>query len=141
MEDLQTIEAQVRDLAGQIDAPAIYLPTFGYSEDGARPFVQIDSAYHYVVEERGQEIRRNSTNDPDELLYWIFDDIASAIASDWELKNRREDEDFRIQWFTKRMELLRGLSPAWEQRWKNDHWQLLGSLGMRPEERITQTPQ
>ena len=105
MEDLPTIEAKVRDLAERIEAPANYLPTFGYSDDGARPFVQLDWAYQYVVEERGQELGRKTTTDLDELLYWILDDIADAMSWDYELRHRREREDSRIQAFTKRMDL------------------------------------
>jgi len=140
MESLRTIEAQVRDLAARIDAPANYLPTFGYSEDAGRPFVEVDGAYQYAVEERGQELSRQTTADLDELLYWIFDNVAGAISWDYELAHRREGEDSRIQAFTKRMELLSCLSPNWEQRWRDENWRLLNEVGLRPEEHPTQTP-
>ena len=134
MEDLQTIQAKVEGLAAQIDAPASYLPTFGSSEDGARPFVQVGLSYQYAVEERGQELSRKETTDLDEFLYWVFDDIAGAMSWEYELRHRREGEDSRIQAFTKRMELLRRLSPDWEQRWRNENWRLLAEVGLRPEE-------
>lgn len=128
MLELQAIEAQVRDLARRIKVPPNYLPTFGYSDDNARPFIQVDQAYHYVVEERGEELRRDSTNNLDELLYWIFESITGTMSWDWELRHRREGEDLRRQGFAKKSELLAELSQDWVRRWQKEEQEILSKF-------------
>jgi hypothetical protein len=78
----------------------------------------VGGEYHFVVVERGSELRRSSTNDLDELLYWVFSGVASKMASRFELRNRRHGEDFRRQMFSRRLELLNLLSPAWAEKEK-----------------------
>lgn len=75
-----------------------------------------DRIFYYVVTERGKEYERRFTPDPDELLYWFVSDAAFAAACDWEVRNRRPDEDFRRQLFSKQVELLALVSGAWAQR-------------------------
>ena len=43
---------------------------------------------HYVVKERGQETTRKTTEDEEQLLYWVFFPVTSQKASYWELQNR-----------------------------------------------------
>ena len=87
---LPDIEKQVRELAAHIDAPDFVLPTFGYSEDGARPHIEIDPAgrMHYVVVERGQESERLTFIELDALLYRIFETVTFQMSGDFELKHR-----------------------------------------------------
>ena len=80
---LDGIKKNVDDLAVKIDAPTDLLPTYGYSRDSAYPHIEVDSKrfFHYVTIERGQELDRKTTNNPDELLYWIF----SSVTFQWRL--------------------------------------------------------
>ncbi len=86
------------------------------AHDGS-PHVEVsDGVYHYVVTERGEELQRRTTHDADELLYWLLQDVTFSLASDFELRHRVPGQDFRRILFTKQLELLRGLDPAWGQR-------------------------
>ena len=47
------------------------------------------------------------------------------MASDWELKNRKENEDFRIQLFKHQEELLKQIDEEFFLRIKKKHDKLL----------------
>ena len=82
---LNEIKSEIDRLAAQIGAPDDLLPTYGYSEDGARPHIEIDShGYHYVVVERGEEINRVTTNSLDELLSVLSPKWAEIESKDHE---------------------------------------------------------
>src|SRR5688572_25731118 len=105
------------DLAKAIGAPAKSLPTFGSSEDFARPHIEaIGECSHYVVVERGQELDRKSFTDDAALLEQVFDGVTFEMACDFELRNRRANEDSRRQLFAKKLELLGRLNPEWANR-------------------------
>lgn len=70
----------------------------------------------YVVTERGEELQRRYTMDPEELLYWLVDDAVSDIAGEWELRHRIDGQDSRRLSFAKRVELLAILSQHWAAR-------------------------
>ncbi|MBA4016514.1 MAG: hypothetical protein C0483_04945 [Pirellula sp.] len=81
------------------------------------PHVEINSAgYHYVVTERGQEYRRRTTTDAEELLYWLISDVVFDMASKYELQHRVPKQDGRRLMFQKRIELISTLSPEWAER-------------------------
>jgi hypothetical protein len=98
----------VNNLAEKINAPSLLLPTFGYTNDGAQPHIEIDKngQLYYVVVERGQELRRDYALDTNDLLYRIFADITFSMACDYELEHRISTEDCRRQIFAKQEELL-----------------------------------
>ena len=40
--------------------------------DWAEPFIEVHgTTFHYIVRERGIDLRHDITEDPDELMYWI----------------------------------------------------------------------
>jgi hypothetical protein len=96
--------------------PDRHLPTFGRSEDFARPHLEVDDAYHWVVVERGQEFDRRTTRDPDELLYWTMASAVSATAGEWELAHRVPGRDTRCGWFERQLALMARLNPSWRDR-------------------------
>ena len=124
---LPDVEKQVRELAGHIGAPDFVLPTFGHSEDGARPHIEIDSAgrLHYVVIERGQESERLTFVELDALLFRIFESVTFQMAGQFELKHREVAKDSRRVMFSKQVELLRVLSPTWAEREASLHAEIL----------------
>ncbi len=124
---LQDIKDKTEELALRIEAPADLLPTYGHSRDFGYPHIEVDTAglLHYVVVERGQEVERKTTNNLDELLYWIFTDVTFSIAGKFEVKNRIRDEDNRRIMFAKQEELLGILSDAWRQKEKEEHERIL----------------
>ncbi|HEU4882472.1 MAG TPA: Imm63 family immunity protein [Longimicrobium sp.] len=129
---LSDIESRVNQLAGRIAVPANLLPTFGHSEDFARPHVEVDSrGYHYVVVERGQELRRVTTGSMDELLSLIFADVTFSMACDFELKHRVDGQDSRRLLFATQVDLLSRLSPDWGRLEAARHQAILGNHPFR----------
>jgi hypothetical protein len=118
MKTLTEIKTEVDSLAAIIGAEGQYsLPTYGYSEDGARPHVEVDSrGYHLVVEDRGREQSRLTTQDVDELLFHIFKSTAFTLAGDYESRHRIEGQDSRRLLFQRQVELLSRLSSRWAER-------------------------
>ena len=122
-EILDGIKREVDRLARAIDAPARSLPTYGRSEDAARPHIEMAGPHmSWVVVERGAEQERRTTDDFDELLYWIFRSVISEMASKFAATHRVEGKEFRYPMFKKELELMGTLSPAWRLR-------LIGELG------------
>mgnify|MGYP002737561385 CR=1 FL=1 len=116
MKSLAEIQNEVGRLAEQIGAPVGILPTYGKTEDSARPHIEVDSrGYHYVVVERGSELKRLTTRDIDELLFQIFENVTSCLAFSFELANRVEDQDCRRLAFSRQIELLSKISSAWAE--------------------------
>jgi Immunity protein 63 len=123
---LAEIKSRVKKLAVVIEAPAETLPTFGRSEQSGRPHIEVDSnGYHYVIVERGQELERQTTPDIDELLYYTFQWITFELAVKYELAHRIQGQDVRRVLFAHQQDLLSRLSPAWGERRKNEHEQIL----------------
>lgn len=123
---LNEIKAEVKLLAAQVGVPTDLLPTYGYSNDGARPHIEVDSlGYHYVVVERGQELSRMTTTDLDELLYHVFGDLTFGLACKYELEQRVENQDSRRLIFKHQVELLSILSPEWGELKAQEHEKIL----------------
>jgi len=102
------------------------LPTYGHTEDFARPHIEVDSrGYHFVVVERGEELSRFTTRDLDDLLYQIFETTTFSLACDYELAHRIETQDCRRLSFQRQLELLSQLSEHWGRREAQEHEQIL----------------
>lgn len=115
--DLHEIRAQVERLGKRIGARGSILPTYGHSEDWARPHIEVDvRGYHYVVVERGQELERFTTSVLEELLYRVFKSVVFTLSLDYECQHRVQGQDCRRIAFPKQVELLAMLSPKWASR-------------------------
>ena len=121
------IRKKVKELANKIDAPANLLPTYRFSSEDALPIIEIDkhNKLHYVLIERGEEFERRTTENLDELLYWIFSGITSSMAFKYELKNRIENKDCRRIAFDKQIEFLSILNENWSTKEHEEHLQIL----------------
>jgi len=123
---LSEIEIKVNELAQKIGAPQNTLPSYGYSEQTARPHVEVSPrAYSYVVAQSGQEVSRYATRDIDQLLYKIFVDVTFGLAIMYAEKNRVENQDIRRAAFQRQIELLTRLSPQWGERTSQEQVQIL----------------
>jgi len=123
---LPEIKSEIDRLANKIGAAGYDLPTYGHTEDGARPHIESDSrGYHFVVVERGQELRRVTTPDLDELLETIFLGVTSSVSFRYELAHRVEAQDCRRIAFQHQIELLSLLSPSWAERESKRHNEIL----------------
>ena len=114
---LTDLRTRFRDYATMLGAPAeIVAFRESPSHDGS-PHVEYEgSDLCYVVTERGCEFERRRTKDPDVLLYWLISDLAFQMASSYELRFRRANEDFRKLLFAKQIELLAAVKPQWGVR-------------------------
>ncbi len=105
---------------------ARYLPTFGHTADGARPHLEVDElGYHYVVVERGMELKRSTTRDLDELCYWIFRASTRSLAGDLSVAASKSGEDQRRTLFEIHLNLLATLSHVWAARLAGEYHDLL----------------
>jgi hypothetical protein len=123
---LSEIKELVDQLAERIGAPQNTLPIYGNSEQGDGVYVEVDSrGYHYVVAERGNEFKRHTTLDLDELLYDIFQSVTFGIACTYELNHRIYGRDSRRIYFERQEELLSLLNQSWGERRRFEHSQIL----------------
>lgn len=103
----QTLETEMKKISDDLSL----LPEINNSNDFAKPFIEIDRlGYNYVCCERGQEIFRTFPFDLDDLLYEVFDNVTHELATKWEVKNRNENEDFRLRLFGKQVELMTAIN-------------------------------
>jgi hypothetical protein len=123
---LAEIKDEIDRRAAVVGASGNLLPTYGRTEDFARPHIEVDSrGYHYVVVERGNESERITTPHLDELLFHVFDMITFFLAGRYEVQHRRRKEDCRRQMFSHQIELLAKLTPAWAERTARHHQEVL----------------
>ncbi|WP_462409856.1 Imm63 family immunity protein [Neobacillus sp. Marseille-QA0830] len=124
---LEEIKELIERHAQSIHAPLHLHPTYGYSQDFARPHIEVDQkGYHYIIVERGVELKRVTTEELDELLFHVFDGITFSMALDFELDNRDNTQDFRRILFKKQEELLGIINKEWAVRKEREHEQILG---------------
>jgi hypothetical protein len=119
---LEQIKQKVNELALKINADVSKSVAYGYNYYEI-PIIEVDNIgiFSYVISERGKEQSLRAFSKMDDLLYVIFSDITSSIASDFECKNRKEEQDFRRIWFAKLEELMGILNPEWQIRKKAEH--------------------
>ena len=119
------LEAELK----KIDGDSGLLPEINNSNDFAKPFIEIDRyGYNYICLDRGLEVFRKMPFDTDELLYEVFDDVTFEMAIKWELKNRKENEDVRLQLFAKQVDLMTKINKAFGER-INDRLQRILKFG------------
>jgi hypothetical protein len=116
-DDLQKrLVTELRKVNGEIEL----LPEINNLNDFAKPFIELDGhGYNYVCRERGEEIFRKMPFDIDELLYEVFDNLTFEMATKWEVQNRKENEDFRLQLFAKQVDLMTTINADFGQRINN----------------------
>jgi hypothetical protein len=114
IDNLDSLRLVVEGFGRRISAPEDLLPTYNISRDLAYPHIEHDSrGFHYVIVERGKEQRRVTTQNADELLYLIFQDVTFNMASSYEAKHRISGEDSRRQLFSHQLGLLDQLAHPW----------------------------
>lgn len=112
----KTLEMELKKIDGDIGL----LPEINNSNDSAKPFIEINRyCYNYVCRERGEEIFRKTPFDVDELIYEVFENLTFEMAIKWEVKNRKENEDFRLQLFAKQVDLMARINKDFGERLNN----------------------
>lgn len=125
---IEKIQQEFRGYCRRID-PALAHATIqtSRSDDGTSHLEISDNAYHYITTERGLILSQKTTEDKDELLYWLVDDIAWGRARAYEFKHRIKGESFRRQLFTKNIEFLNKANPAWAERKQREFDEILAA--------------
>jgi hypothetical protein len=124
--EYEAVKSEVDRLAAKIRAVGAILPTYGYSDNWARPHIEIDTrGFHFVVQERGHELQRVTTRELDELLFHVFRSVTFELALKYELEQRVEELDHRRTAFRHQEELLSMLSPSWGEREADEHRKIL----------------
>ena len=88
----------------------------------------------WVVVERGEEQERRTTDDLDELLYWIFRSVISEMSSKFAAKHPVDGKEFRYPMFKRELELMGTLSPAWRSRLIVELGHLMREAGLSEHE-------
>jgi len=118
---LPQIEGKVREFALIIYAPEDLIPTFGYSKQSGLPHVEISNKkYHLVVSENGKQISKESTNDPDELLFMIIHTISFSMACE-RIGSNTNCENFRMRLFQAQKNIISKINPSYMYRIKLKH--------------------
>jgi hypothetical protein len=131
---LDDIKILVGGLAERINAPNIFLPTFGHSIDGAHPHIEVskEGNLYFVVIERGQENSRDQAKNMDDLLYKIFSYITNCMARYEYDIIRKARGDHRPEWFKMQEEIIGLLSLEWKERLQKEHQEILTLYPVRP---------
>ncbi|RMN40248.1 Immunity protein 63 [Pseudomonas syringae] len=113
----EEIQEAVYSVGEKIGAPRSILVVKTSSPENGSPHVEVKSdGFDYVCSERCFEIFRKHTTSFDELLYWFISDVASKLASDYELANRRVGVDSRRLLFLQYVSILGRISEEWERK-------------------------
>lgn len=123
---IERIKSVISEIAKKIEAPDNLLPVYSIN-DFAIPYIEIDNEgnYNYVVRERGEEYERKIFKTDDELLFEVFINVTSLMATDYELQNRVENQDCRILIFSKKEDLLSLINQDWANKERVRHQELL----------------
>ena len=115
--ELEQFQEEVNRCAAIIDAPPSLLPTYGRTEDGARPHIEFAGGqWHFVVVERGNELDRRSSPETDAIFYEVFQSVTFSMASAQAGRQRRPGLDWRRQLFAIQLDLMGRLSLKWQAR-------------------------
>ena len=77
-----------------------------------------DNGYHFVETERDKINKQIDCIKEEDILYVIFLRITFALASEYELKHRKPNEDSRRQLFAKQLELLESIDVEFAKKRK-----------------------
>lgn len=115
MNSIDEVRKKVTELGQLINAPQNKLYIFDRNDGGYYLELHEDE-YHYILNERGQEVDRFITKNIDELLYKIFKHITSSMAFSYEFDNRVPHQDSRRIAFAKKIELMSTISDSWRKK-------------------------
>jgi hypothetical protein len=135
MSKITTVEGigkRFRELVVDLDVHPYYKTFHTTPQHDGSPHIEKEGdKFCFVVTERGSELDRIRTKDPDEILYMLLEGVTSVIATAYELKNRVEGTDGREVWFPYQEKLLHDIKPEWGDRKRHEHQRILGTHPFR----------
>ena len=139
MKSISAIKAHYHSIARRLGASSTHVHFATTPQHDGSWHVELDGdRFCYVATERGQELERKKTQDPDELLYWLVSDLTWTMAGDYELAHRVPGRDPRRLRFQKHLELLADVDPEWSQRTQAEYDRILAEHPFcdRPKEPV-----
>lgn len=115
MLELNEVKEKMYELGDRvgIDRNSSLYPMFSSTSivfgDGSSIYTY-NSKYHYVIMERGNEIEHHVSKSLDDILYLVFSNITFTLATNYEVKHRKDNQDFRRLLWAKQLELLKNIS-------------------------------
>ncbi len=123
--ELDALRVRIEAMAARIGLRPAHLPTYGMSDQSARPAILYDDSWHYLIAERGEEYSRETRYRADDLLFFVFRDATAMAAGEHEIAHRQPGRDSRRLRFERQVELLMRLDEAWGRRQRGDIERLL----------------
>lgn len=119
---LYELERRARDLAREHGLESYLLTQFGAVQK-LFAYVQQDThGFHFITpDEDGSEMERRTTQDADDILFWVVSDAASRAAL-YRFGSHNSDvqssggKSCRQAWFERELEILGRISPEWRRR-------------------------
>lgn len=123
---LAEVKEELSRLAALLGARPDQLPAFSWDGHPNEFAIHIDEqGYHLFFDDSGREIRKWSFEEPEDLYYEVLSNLASEMASKWELGTRAKGVDDRRLWFARQEELLAKVRPSWGDRKRKEHAAIL----------------
>ena len=117
MKSLKEIQKIITEIGEKIGAPKNLLTISSSPQPDAAPYIKTNNnEYLYIIEERGNTIKIQSTESFDLLLYWLVKDIVFSLSTEYELNNRKNNKDSRRIIFEHELQLFRKINSEWLQR-------------------------
>jgi hypothetical protein len=111
-ETIKSIEKEYLEIAKRICAPAEYVRfTCIPRHDGGAHIEYEGNELLYINTERGEKIQVRRTLAPEELLFWLIDDLTYMMACDY--SENFPDRDTRKIMFLRHVELLLSINHLW----------------------------
>lgn len=115
-----------RTMVAGLDVEPYYKSFHTTPQHDGSPHIEVESGkFQFVVTERGTEYERVDNLSADDVLYLLFDGITQRMATTYELQNRIPETDGRSVWFPYQERLMANLNPAWGEKLRKEHQDVL----------------
>jgi hypothetical protein len=116
MRSLIEIQQLIDKLALQISPPTNIMPTYDNLKHDGTPNIEIgDSLYYYRAFDRDTVSLNRQTDNLANLLYWVFEDITSTMASNYVREHRDPQINSRKVRFEHQLMLLDKINHEWKE--------------------------
>jgi hypothetical protein len=116
---LEELERRAREIAREHNIEWGLLTRFGTVQKSWAYVLQDTSGYHFVtLDEDGSEFERRTTQNADDVLYWVITDAAHRAALGSFFPRPQDNGLSRLAWFERELEILGWISPEWQRRRK-----------------------
>lgn len=129
---LADLAQKFRTMVAGLDVEPYYKSFHTTPQHDGSPHIEVaDGKFQFVVTERGMEFERVGNLSADDILYLLFAGITQRMATTYELQNRIPDTDGRSVWFPYQERLMANLNPAWGERLRKEHQDVLANHPLR----------